>query len=307
MITTIKHKKITWINIESPSAKEVSELAEKFDIHPLIAEELISPTMRPKVDVYKNNLYLILHFPSDKETCPTCLTSVGSEIDFVIGKDFIITTHYCKFSSLEMFLRDAKTKKSFREENFKKHAGILAFNILRDLYGHSLRELEQIHIKINRAEEEIFKGMEKQMVKKLSLLKRDVLDFRRAIYPHESVIGSFESQGERFFGKTFKHHLNFISGEYTKVRSLIENNRETLNTLYQTNESLLTTKTNEVVKVLTILAFITFPLMLLSGIFGMNTISTPIIGIRGDFWIITGVMLIATFSMFLYFKNKKWL
>jgi magnesium transporter len=307
MITTIKHKKITWINIESPSAKEVSELAKKYDIHPLVAEELISPTMRPKVDVYENNLYLILHFPSDKESCPTCLTSVGSEIDFVIGKDFLITAHYCKFPSLEMFLRDAKAKKSFREEHFKKHAGILAFNILRELYDHSLRELEQVYIKINRAEEEIFKGMEKQMVKKLSLLKRDVLDFRRAMYPHEGVVKSFESQGEKFFGKSFRHYLGFLSGEYTKVRSLIDNNREMINTLHQTNESLLTTKTNEVMKVLTILAFITFPLMLLSGIFGMNTVSTPIIGIRGDFWIITGVMLLATFGMFLYFKSKKWL
>lgn len=307
MITTIKHKKITWINIESPSAKEVSELTKKYDIHPLVAEELISPTMRPKVDVYENNLYLILHFPSDTSTCPSCLTSIGSEIDFVIGKDFLITTHYCKFPALEIFLKETNAKKKFREENFKKHAGLLAFNILKELYNHALGELDQVYIKINRAEEEIFKGKEKEMVKRLSVLKRDVLDFRRSIYPHESIIKSFEQQGVNFFGKEFKHHLNSLAGEYTKIKNLIGNSRETLDTLYQTNESLLTTKTNEVMKVLTVLAFITFPLMLLSSIFGMNTISTPIVGIKGDFWIIMAAMIIATSSMFLYFKKKKWL
>ena len=307
MITTIKHKKITWINIESPSSKEVGDLAQKYDIHPLVAEELVSPSARPKVDIYKNNLYLVLHLPADSASCPSCSTSIGSEIDFVIGKDFLITSQYCKFPAIEMFIRDANAHKEVREKNFKKHAGILAFNILKEIYNHYLREIEQVQIKINRAEEEIFKGKEKQMVKRLSLLKRDILDFRRALYPHESIIKTFEKQGSEFFGKEFKHHLVSLTGEYMKVKNFIENSQETLDTLYQTNESLLTTKTNEVVKVLTILAFITFPLMLLSSIFGMNTTSSPIIGAKGDFWILIGIMLLATFSMFLYFRKKKWL
>lgn len=307
MITTIKHKKITWIDIESPGAKEVSELAQKYDIHPLVAEELISPTTRPKIDVYDSNLYFILHLPVDSSDCPSCSASTGNEIDFVIGKDFLITTHYCKFPALEMLAREIIANEKTREKSFGKHAGILAFNIAEEIYRHSRRELEPVLIKINRAEEEIFKGKEKEMVKKLSLLKRDLLDFRRAIYPHESIINSFEGLGDEFFGKEFKHHVASLAGEYIKIKDLIENSQSILDTLYQTNESLLATKTNEIIKVLTIMAFITFPLMLLSSVFSMNTASTPIIGINGDFWIIVGAMIIATSSMFFYFRKKKWL
>jgi len=304
MITTIKHKNITWINLTSPSVREVSEATKEFPIHELIAEELTSLTMRPKVDVYQDSLYLVLHFPP---TNSSFNANGGCEVDFVIGRDFMITAHYGESPILEKITRTARKQESFREEIFQKHGGYLAFKILKEFYNFSLRQLDQIHIKINKAEKKLFDGKEKQMVKELSLLRRDILDFKRNIHPHESVLVSFEKRGKEFFGKELEHYLILLMGDYIKIKNLIDNNKETLDTLYATNESLLSIKTNEIMKILTIMAFITFPLMLLSGLFGMNTVDTPILGTKGDFWIIVGAMTSGTAAMFLFFKRKKWL
>jgi len=303
MITTVKHKNITWVNLTSPSVKEIEGVIQDFSIHPLVAEELTSLTMRPKVVVYPNNLYLILHFPSVNSTFSA---NGGCEVDFVIGHDYLITTHYCDSPALEKFLRNAKTNE-FKEKYFQNHAGFLTYYILKELYAFSQNQLDQIYVKINKLEKQLFEGHEKQTIKDLSLLSRDILDFKRNIYPHDTALASFEQSGKEFFGKGFEHYLNLLQGEYVKIRNLIENSKETIETLHTTNESLLSTKTNEIMKTLTIMAFITFPLMLLSSVFGMNTTNTPIVGLKGDFWIIVIVMAIGTFTMFLFFKHKKWL
>jgi len=304
MLTKIEHKKVTWAHLESPSAKEVDGLSKSFYIHPLIAEELISPTLRPKVDAYNDSIYLILHFPVYN---PVSQINLNCEIDFVIGKDFLITAQYGPLAPLEDFVKDIQAKKEMREKNFSKHAGILAFHIIKELYEFSLRQLDHLHVKINKTEENIFTGQEKKMVKKISFIKKEILDFRRTIYLHGTVLNSFEIHGIKFFNKDFGHYMGVLLGEYIKIKNLIESNKETIDSLYATNESLLTNKTNEIMKTLTIMAFITFPLMLFSGIFGMNTVSTPIVGIRLDFWIIIFLMVVATISMFAYFKKKKWL
>jgi magnesium transporter len=238
---------------------------------------------------------------------PALRTNGGCELDMVIGKDFLITVHYQAFPPLEKIIKNLSNGNLIIEKHFQHHAGFLAYKILKELYAFSLGKLDQIYIKINKIEEQLFDGNEKASVKQISILKRDILDFRRTIYPHHSVLTSFEENGKKFFGKDFDHYSNFLLGEYAKLKNLIENGREILDTLHQTNESLLTTKTNEIIKILTIMAFATFPLMLLSSLFGMNTLYTPVVGSKGDFWIIIGAMMIGTAAMFLFFKRKKWL
>ena len=145
------------------------------------------------------------------------------------------------------------------------------------------------------------------MVEKISKINRNLLNFKQSIRLHQDVLSSLEMVGSRFFGEKFSYYLSAISGEYFKIASHLEGNRETVLELRNTNDSLLSTKQNEVMKILTIMAFVTFPLSLIAAIFGMNTVYIPIIGTPGDFWIVMGIMGFATFLMFLYFKRKKWI
>lgn len=318
MITKIEHNGLVWINLDSPSAEEVAQIAKEYPIHPLVAEELTSLTVRPKVDVYEDTLYLILHFPfltsplSGTADTDNSKTGRGCEIDLVIGRDFLITSHYCPFPVISRFFKNAKKNEKFRKDNFGKYPSFLAFNLLRDVYISCLHRLDKIFMKIDKIEDIIFDENEKKTIKKISVLKRDVLDFRRSIHPHESVLASFDQvvkghQHKHLFGTDFTHYLNDLTGEFTKLKSLTDTATEILEDLHKTNESLMTRRTNEIMKVLTVMAFITFPLVLISSLFGMNTVSTPLLGLRGDFWYIIIAMVIATFAMFMFFKSKKWL
>lgn len=305
MITNYKHKKLTWIDLESPTLEEVKSLMQEYLIHPLVAEELLKPTLRPKVDVYKNLVYLILHFPIFDQVKKT---STSQEIDFIIGKNFLVTAHYKTIIPLHEIVKLFEVGILLREEKLSKNTGVLAFFVIRQLYGFALRQLDHIQVKIDEIEENIFKGKEKETVETISMVRRDLLDFQRSIYGHDSILNSFALVGRKFFGPDFIHYTDIMMGELLRVKSLLENCKDTIESLHQTNDSLLTDKVNDIMRVLTIMAFVTFPLMLFAALFGMsNIVSMPIVGTKGDFWIILGIMLACASILLFFFKRKKWL
>ncbi len=112
---------------------------------------------------------------------------------------------------------------------------------------------------------------------------------------------------DKKFGKEFTKELKELIKEHTRLVLLAENHSKLTTELRETNNAMLSTKQNEVMKTFTILAFITLPLTVIAAIFGMNSQHIPIIGMEGDFWIIIGIMFFATSCMFLYFKIRKWI
>ncbi len=304
MISTFKHKKMTWVDLESPTSGEVKSLMKKYHIHPLVADELLRPTLRPKVDLYKDSIYLILHFPAFN---PVTREYVGYEIDFIIGKNFFITAHYQTINIIVELAKSFEADAILRASNLSQNVTSLFFYIVKQLYNISLKELDGIQIKIEKIEREMFLQTPAQhnLVRKISHVRRNILDFRRILSPHKEILSSFEYSGKKFFGAEFAHYLNNLIGEYYKVWNMLESSKETIGSLQETNDSLLSN--NDIMKVLTIMAFVTFPLAILTSLFGMNTKYLPIVGTPGDFWIIVGMMLGAMFIMFSFFKFKKWL
>lgn len=283
--------------------EDIQKVMKDYSIPQLVADELARPTLRPKVDVYPNLIYLILHFPVfDQKT----QGSDGREVDFIIGKNFLITSHYETIDPLHEFSKMFEVNSILDKSNIGEHAGFLVFYILRQLYDFSLRQLDHIREKIESIEDNIFIGNEKQMVKTISFVNRDLINFRQAIRPHKEILTSFEIAGTNFFGASFAYHLADMVGEYFKVANQLEIHKDTLTELRETNDSLLSTKSNETMKFLTIMAFVTFPLSLITSIFGMQTKYLPIVGLTGDFWIIIGIMATATIIMFAFFKKKGW-
>ncbi|MBL7045220.1 MAG: magnesium transporter CorA family protein [Parcubacteria group bacterium] len=304
MLTKYTHKDVTWIDLESPTKDEVQKVMHEYSIHPTVAEELLMPTMKPRVDLHENFIYLILHFPAFKHT-----HSFGQnqEVDFIIGKDFIITTRYDTIDPLHKFSKIFETNSILDKSDIGTHAGFVFFFMIKKLYKSLEHELEYIDDALEKIEDDIFKGHEKQMVVSLSVVSRDLLNFKQAMRTHKEVLNSFDEVGVEFFGKEFSHHIRSIVSEYYRINSMMGMHNDSLNELRQTNDSLLSTKQNEVMKTLTIMALVTFPLSLIAAIFGMNTRALPIVGSPNDFWIIMGIMLTLTFVMFIYFKIRRML
>ncbi|MCK5022141.1 MAG: magnesium transporter CorA family protein [Candidatus Pacebacteria bacterium] len=306
MLKKYTFENITWIDLENPTQEEARNLATEYKLHPLVADELLLPTFKPKVDLHKNFIYLILHFPTLKHE-ESDGENYNKEIDFIIGKDFIITTRYDSILSLENFSKVFEVSTILGDKEKKiEHAGYLFYHITRKLYESLIDELDYIEELQEIIEKNIFDNKEKIMVKEISKVGHNLLDFKQATGHHREVLDSLEIAGENFFGKDFSYYLRSINDKYRNVSHIIKTNQENLKELRETNDSLLTTKQNETMKVFTILAFVTFPLSLLASIFGMNTEKTPIVGMENDFWIIMIGMIIATGIMFSFFKYKKW-
>jgi len=304
MLSRYSHKKITWIDLESPTQDEARALMKEFSIHPLVANELLSPTIRPKVDIYPTYIYLILHFPVIEHRHGG---RAEQEVDFILGKNFIITTHYQTIDPLHEFSKLFEVNSIIDKSHVGTHAGFIFFYLLKELYRSLGKDLDHVNSILEQIEANIFGGHERDMVEAISMVNRDIVNFRQAIRLHGDVLTSFENVSTKIYGDDFAYYVRAAIGEYQKVASALEGHRETIAELRKTNDSLLTTKQNEIMKNLTIMAFVTFPLSLVAGIFGMNTQATPILGMPGDFWIIVALMAAGVTLMFLFFRYKRWI
>lgn len=304
MVTRYTHKTLTWVDLESPTQEEVRSIMSEFHLNPLVAEELLSPTLKPKVEPYDNCIYLILHFPASKHSHGA---DRNQEVDFIIGKNFLITTRYDTIDPIHKFSKVFEVNSILDRSDMGTHAGYLFFYMIQKLYRALSHELEYVETSIKYIEEQIFNSRERDMVMELSHVSRKLLDFKQALSAHKDILGSFELAGKQFFGDAFGYHLRTIIGEYYKVENAVRFQLETATELRETNNSLLSTKQNEIMKVLTIMAFVTFPLTLISSVFGMNTKVLPIVGQPNDFWIIIAIMGAIALLFFVFFKYKKWL
>ncbi len=301
----IKAKKISWIDMKNPSKKDLDYLKKNFDFHPITLKELLSPTLRPKVEHYDHYLYMVIHFPvynSKKQTAESV------ETDFLITKNTLITVHYEELPPMKKFWGKCYIDKEIRKYNFGETTAFLLYNILQALYDFSLRQLDHISKKINLIEDRMFeeKGSE-TIVEKISFARRDILDFRKTIKPQKTIIDSLKIRGIEFFGKKMKPYFMDIIGDYMRVWNLLESHKETIQALRETNDSLVSNRTNRIMRILTVFAVIVFPLSLLAALFGMNTKYLPFVGHEYDFWIIFSFMLLMTLAMLVFFKRKKWI
>ncbi len=302
----IKIKNLTWIDILNPEVKDIEYLRESFNFHPLILHELTVPTLRPKVENYDHYLYMVLHFPIYEEREKT---SKSMEIDFLITKDTLITVRYGKIQPLQEFWKRCEAKEI--DPHYGESVVSLLYCMIGELNNFSLRQLDHITEKIDALEKEIFltKNIknEEKIVEKISIIRRDILDFRRTIKPQNMILESLKIKGIEFFGKNSEPYFADIIGDHMRIWNLLENNKETIESLQGANDSLLSNRTNRIMKIITLFAVIVFPLTLLAGIFSMNTSYIPIVGMKNDFWIILGIMVAGTISMLVIFKVKKWL
>ncbi|MFA6416026.1 MAG: magnesium transporter CorA family protein [Candidatus Paceibacterota bacterium] len=311
MLRQIKYKNITWVDIETPSRDEIEEISKQYDIPTLVAHELRVPSARPKADLYDDFIYLVLHFPVSNFFGNTADHHREIfEVDFILGKDFLITTHYQPVQQLNEFAEVFESNSALsKKKGSETHAGMLFYYMIDQIYESLEPGLEYLNDNLKRIEDKIFSGYESETVSVLAKLNRDFLDFKWALKAHRSILSSLDLAGRDFYGEKYGYYTRSIIGQYEKVWSMLENQRETFNELRSTNESLLSIKTNETMKVLTVVSFIFMPLTLIGTIFGMSGSSDnmPIIKTDSGFFIILTIMAACLITTFLFVKYKKWL
>jgi len=302
---TIEYNKLTWIDIENPTAEDVLFLKETFKLHPLVLSEFTSPSQRPRAEEFENCLYIVLHVPLFNQKTKT---SYSGELDIVITKDHVITSHTDENIPIKSIQKELSENSAFKEKTFSTSPGFLLYSILEKLLSASFPKLDHVNEKINDIEEGIFMGYEKEMVRSISIIKRDILTFRRSIKPQRSILESLVQKKYRLLEDDLNEYFQELIGINIRAWNALENIQEIVKSLEETNSALLSHKINQAMRLLTAISLITFTLSVTTGIFGMTPFSSfPLAESRIMFWIIIGFMTIITITALTVFRKKRWL
>jgi magnesium transporter len=300
-VEIIESPGLRWINIERPRTIDLAWLQEQFEFHPLDYEDVTSRNQRPKVDAYDDYLFIVLHFPRyDKQ--------VGrlnaAELDLFIGPDFLITLPNEPLQPVEYLFERVRTNEETREAIFSRGPGYLLYKIVDDLVDAQFPMLRKIGNKLERVEEEIFEGNSAEVVRDISNVKQEIINFRKVVRPQRAAFRDLETNGARFMAEDL--YYEDINDASERVWDMLENYKEVVEALEDTNESAIAHRTNETFKVLTAISVIVLPLTLVASIWGMN------VGVPGEedmtaFWAILGFMVVLLGGMIAYFRRRGWL
>ncbi len=302
-VEIIEFPGLRWINIERPRQVDLAWLQERFEFHPLDYEDVVSRNQRPKVDEYDDYLFIVLHFPRyDKQVGRLN----GAELDLFVGPDFLITIPNEPLQPIEYLFERCRTNEEQRESLFSKGPGYLLYKIVDECVDASFPMLRKIGNKLERIEEEIFEGNSAEVVRDISNVKQEIINFRKIVRPQRPAIADLERNKARYMADDLDIYFEDINDASERIWDMLENYKEVVEALESTNEAQIAHRTNETFRVLTAISVIVLPLTLVASIWGMN------VGVPGEedttaFWEILVAMFLLLSGMAYYFRRRGWL
>jgi magnesium transporter len=297
---------LRWVNIEEPTSLETGWLEEHFDFHALDIEDVLSRNQRPKIDEYDNYLFIVLHFPVfDRH--------VGrlnaGELDIFVGADFVVTIPNQPLQPVEYLFERCRSKEELREQHFSRGSGYLLYRIVDDSFDYCFPMLRKIGNKLDAVEDEIFRGRSEEVVRDISNVKQEIINFRKVVRPQRTVLRDLEESKQAFLAPTegeLEVYFDDIVDAHERIWDMLENYKEVVEALEETNESVISHRVNDILRFLTAISVIVLPLTLIASIWGMN-VGVPGEGDSDDFFVVVGAMAVLLIGMVAYFRRRGWL
>ncbi len=308
MITNLKEihfQSLTWIHAKKPTDSDLRYLQEKYQFHPLDIVDAKKVSLHPKLDEYPEYLFMILLFAYyDRQDRGV----KAAEVDFFIGDKYLITIGDGHLEVLDAFFADCYRDKHLQKLYMSGATVSLLHEIIHRLQNATFPMLDHITLDIENIENQIFAGNERRMVREILIIKRNIVSFRRIMNSHKNLIKKLMTINNNFFEPgEMKIALNNALERSRDIWDILQTQMETITAFDETNESMISFKLNDIIKVLTTISVVLIPANLVVGIFGMNTTHDPINGQPYDFWIILTIVVCVIGGLLLWFKRKGWL
>jgi len=278
-------------------------LADRFGWHPLDLEDVLSRRQRPKVDEYPDYLFGILHFPVYDKAIQRLN---AAELDFFVGNGYLVTLPKVELLPVTRLFARCQDEEELRDQLFSKGSGYLLYHILDDLFDYCFPILDKIGHKLDSVEDDMFEVRAEEVVRDLSNVKQEIISYRKIIKPERSTLRVLERQVERFLPEDLELYFDDIVDASERIWDVLDNYKEVVEALEDTNESVISHRQNDVLRVLTVVTVILLPLTLITGIFGMN-VHFPGFESSAAFWVLGGFMLGLAVGLTLFFRLKRWL
>jgi magnesium transporter len=303
MLERFSHGKLQWINLKNPSADEIKSAMTELNLPPLLMADLSSPIPRNRGQLMDETIKITLDFPTVKRID----VEHPHEVKFLISRKSLLTVQYEEMSGIDRFKRQFEVATTLRKGQKNITGAHLFISLINALYESAFSKLDYIESRLKDVEMEVFRNHKKNMVFEISEISKKLISFRHILRGHEDVFNEAYPCFREVYQDLFSKDLQTIQGQYFVLLREVNALFETLTALRETNTALIYTRQNEIMINLTIMAFVTFPLTLLSSLFAMGASATPIIGSEHDFWIIIGIMFSAGTCFFMFFKHRNWI
>ena len=303
-LETVTWGDLTWVNIEPPTERETEYLAQNYPFHPLDLDDCLSRIQRPKIDEYKDYLFLVFHFPVfNKET----RVISASQLSVFIGEKYLITLHKGELKPLVKLFRDCELNEDTREENFGQGTSYLLYRIVDRLVDYCLPIISKISANVEKTEDNIFasRGLPRA-IGDISMLRRDVIAFRRIIWPMRAVIASLEPKIRRFTTMDLAVYFGDMIDHVDKIWDALDEFKEIIEGLNDAHDSLATNRTGEVMRMLTIIATILLPLTVVASLYGMN-IPLPFQESAYSLAFVLVIWIVIVTGMLYFFRRHHWI
>jgi magnesium transporter len=304
-VAELEARGLTWVHLETPTPEEASALAERFGWHPLDIEDVLSRRQRPKIDEYADEGYLfgVLHFPVYDKAIQRLN---AGELDFFLGPDHLVTLPSVELLPVTRLFRRCEEDEALRDQLFSKGSGRLLYEVLDDLFDYCFPILDKIAHKLDSIEDAMFEERAEDVVRDISNVKQEIISYRKIIKPERSTLRLLERRVERFLPEELELYFDDIVDAAERIWDLLDNYKEVVDGLEDTNESVISHRQNDVLRVLTVVSVVLLPLTLITGVFGMN-VHFPGFDTAAAFWAIVGFMAAVGVGLVTFFRLKRWL
>lgn len=303
MIERYLHKDVTWMDVVHPTSDEIRQIFKECKLPANFADDLTSMTPRSEAKSSKGTIKITLDFPIVKRTDITH----PHEIKFIATKKHLITIRFEDIQAVHHFQKEFEILSLLNNKSKNSDGALLMLVMLDYLYQGLDEKLDYLESKTQDIEERISTDNEKELLFEISAVSRRIISFQHTLQTHNLALRDLSEIIPKNFGLTYKPKIDQLLVTYQHLLRRSGSLLSSIRDLRQTNSDLLSAKQNEVMKIFTIMAFITFPLTLFTSMFGMNTEYTPLVTGQYGFWYILGIMTIASAGCFIFFKYKKWL
>jgi magnesium transporter len=296
---------LTWVNVVAPDVETAQGLAERFGWHPLDVEDIVSKRQRPKVDDYEDEGYIfaVLHFPVFDQAVQRLN---AAELDIFIGHDYIVTIPNQELLPVTRLFRRCEEDDRLREQLFARGSGRLLYEVLDDLFDYCFPILDKIAHKLDVIEDEVFEGRSYEVVRDISNVKQEIISYRKIIKPERSTLRVLERRVENFLPEELELYFDDVVDAAERIWDLLDNYKEVVEGLESTNESVISHRQNDVLRLLTVISVTILPLTLVTGLFGMNVVF-PGEGTHEAFWAIVAALAVVAIATLGFFRWKRWL
>jgi magnesium transporter len=305
-VSQIKNKSDTnlnrWIDIETiAEPKPIEFLASTFNFHPLLIEDIVSSTHRPKLDDYEDYIFIVakmLTYDSINRKIKT------EQIRFILGEDYLITIQE---KEGDVFDKIRDKLKGNKGKIRKQKPDYLLYSLLDSIVDNYFTIIETIGEDVERIESHLISDNSTNSLRNIYKIKRELIQIRKAVWPIREVISKLERVENNLIHSTTLLYVRDIYDHCVQIIETVESHREVVSSLLDIYLSSTSNKLNAVMKVLTIISTIFMPLSFIVGLYGMNFKYMPELDWHYGYFTVIGTCLTISIVMLIYFKKKKWL